>query len=243
MEAETIIAKLIDRYRGVKTYQNAGFTQNTSDDCVSRYGFRTYFERPSNYRFDWWSEYQHPSETKNASNSGQIWSNSRGSFVRYRNEAYSKRRNLKTALSSVFTEQDPARLVMGLLLPEVVQFEHCIHLMKEGELKPKQSSTSFYQICFRLSPEAELELYIHESNFSLVRARRMSKFQITEKMIDLFETAPDDTIGISKEVLLADMRLRLNVIDESIEDHIFEEQFFDQRIWGSPFTGLPIERK
>lgn len=244
MNLETTIQKLTERYQGLKTYQNKGFVQVTCDESVSKSRFQTYFERPSSYRFDWWSESDHNSYPLSVPFHGQLWSNPRGTFIRLGNDAYKKRRNLKTALSSGFPHGDAALLPMSLLLPEVVQFDHCIPLMKDGVLKPKPSSTPFYQIFFQRSADETLDLYIHEEDYSLMRVRKMTRFQFTEEVIEFFEKAPDDdNIGIPKETRLADMRLLLNEVHQSIEDYVFDEQFFDQRIWGEPFTGLPIERR
>lgn len=244
LNAEEIITKLIERYQGLKTYQNSGFVQSTGDQSVSKARFLTYFDRPSSYRFDWWSEFDHHPYPISESFHGQLWANPKGSFIRYGNDVYKKRRNLKTALSSGFPHSDAALLPMSLLLPEVVQFDHCIHLMKGAVLKPKPSFMPFYQIFFQRSPEETLDLYIHQEDYSLRRVRKMTTFRFTQEWIDSIENEPDcDAIVIPKEERLADMKLLLNEVHQYVEDCVYEEQFFDQRIWGNPFTGLPIERK
>jgi len=244
LNSESIVAKLIERYQGLKTYQNSGFVQVTCDQSVSKSRFRTCFQRPSNYRFDWWSEFEHNSYPLSEPFHGQLWSNTKGAFIRYGNDAYKKRRNLKAALSSGFPHSEAAILPMSLLLPEVVQFDSCISLMKDGVLKPKPSFMPFHQVFFQKSVNETLDLYIHEDDFSLRRVRRVTSYQFTQESLDSIENAPDsDAVVVPKATLLADMKLLLNQVHRSTEDFVFEEQFFDQRIFGNPFSSLPIERK
>lgn len=57
MDVEQIIEKFSSRYKRLKTYQDAGILQSYSVDHASTMTFKTYFQAPSLYKFQWSTEF------------------------------------------------------------------------------------------------------------------------------------------------------------------------------------------
>lgn len=57
MDAEQIIETLSSRYKRLKTYQDAGIVQFNSFSHASTMSFKTYFQAPSLYKFQWRNEF------------------------------------------------------------------------------------------------------------------------------------------------------------------------------------------
>lgn len=247
MNAEEVIAKLAERYRDLDTYQNAGFVQLTSLQGLDRVGFKTYWQKPDLYRFDWNPEFDwlpHPSLSKDKK--GMIWSNSNGTFVRTTDQEY-KRRNLRIALSSPLYSsavQEAAVFPVSLMMPNMVHLEHCITSMKGAVLRPKPSFMPYFQIWFDRSDEGmedKLELYIHQETFALSRIRKVQKLTISEDYIAGYESAMNlgSITGFTQEEF-DDMKLLVNETDEFITDFVYTDNIFNQRLFGNPFTKIPL---
>ena len=247
MTAEEVIAKLAERYRDLETYQNAGFVQITSLQGINRTGFKTYWQKPALYRFDWQQEFDWLPQPTAAQEKGILWSNSGGTFIKT-GRIQTKKRSLRAALSATSLYpppvQEAAVFPMSLMMTNAVHLEHCITSMKDAVMRPKPSFMPYYQIWFNHSKdsmEEKLELYVHEDDFTLSRIRKVQKLTITENYISNFESSADSgSITQLNQETLDDMKMLVNETDEFITDIIYTDNVFNKKIFGNPFTKIPL---
>lgn len=212
MDVEQIIEKLASRYKRLKTYQDAGVFQTYSAEHASTMSFKTYFQTPSLYKFQWRNEFTWNEELDDGhadgdvdtddqdirtleaaseghgdsverSKYGMVWANPHGVFCKRDSEEPRKKRNLRSALTDSLILEQVAQRPMGLIFPNLVPRVSRIDLGKNGVLKPRSSHHNYHRIDFEI-PHGTFNVFIHAENFSLMRTITTTRVAMTASDVE-----------------------------------------------------------
>ena len=98
LTGQQIVTKMADRYATARTYQDIGISRKVAADGSTAVSeepavyFRTYFDRPNRFRFEW--------EDQLTSKSwGILWSDGDNVFVKWANRQMEKQRSLEAGIA------------------------------------------------------------------------------------------------------------------------------------------------
>jgi outer membrane lipoprotein-sorting protein len=170
--------RIAQSYAGCSSYQDTGVVETTFDETTSgrieKKPFKTYFQRPTLFRFEWIDYSPYKDGRLNI-----VWSNGKEAFTYWQPDRYEKEESLSMGIAGATGISSGAAHTLSRLLMEDIMSGFALTDLTDLSIVGSEQFEGEW--CYRISgkhPSGSLyELWIGKSDYLVRKLRRRSKFE------------------------------------------------------------------